>query len=47
MSLNREFLIWKERGRVCEIERGGRVRERERERERGGRGVSRSAGRHI
>jgi hypothetical protein len=37
MSLNREFLIWKER-RV--------ERERERERERGGR-VSRSAGRHI
>jgi hypothetical protein len=24
MSLNREFLIWKERGRVCEI-RDGRV----------------------
>jgi hypothetical protein len=24
MSLNREFLIWKERGRVCEIERGRR-----------------------
>jgi hypothetical protein len=30
MSLNREFLIWKERGRGCEIERGGRGRERER-----------------
>jgi hypothetical protein len=29
MSLNREFLIWKERGRVCEIERGGRGCERE------------------
>jgi hypothetical protein len=38
MSLNREFLIWKERGRG-EREKG--VRERERE------GMGRLAGRHI
>jgi hypothetical protein len=24
ISINREFLIWKDRGRVYEIERGGR-----------------------
>jgi hypothetical protein len=30
MSLNRECLIWKERGRECERERGGRVCVRER-----------------
>jgi hypothetical protein len=50
MSLNREFLIWKQRGRGWE-------RERERERRAGGgekeregwadEQVSRSAGRHI
>jgi hypothetical protein len=32
MSLNREFLIWKERGRVLERERGVGRGERERER---------------
>jgi len=40
MSLNREFLIWKEKESGCEREKGGS------ERERGG-WVSRSAGRHI
>ena len=35
MSINRVFLIWKERGRVCEREREGWE------------GVSRSEGRHI